>query len=121
MKAGTVAKVAGLVLLGLAAAVGLAFLLGVAVMSLWNWLMPAISGGALGPITYWQAVGLFVFCHLLFKSHIGAKCRCGHEKGHGRAHPHFAKRILLAVGGAGECCSDDADGGGEGAGQGEGV
>ena len=67
MKVGTVFKVAGWVVLGVALATVLAFLLGVAVMALWNWLMPAIFG--LPTISYWQAVGLFILCHLLFKSH----------------------------------------------------
>ena len=38
-------------------------LLGFVVMSLWNWLMPAIFG--LGTITYWQAWGLLILGRLL--------------------------------------------------------
>jgi hypothetical protein len=36
----------------------------VAVMSLWNWLMPAIFGTRV--ITFWQALGLLVLCRILF-------------------------------------------------------
>ena len=36
----------------------------VAVMSLWNWLMPAIFGSRL--ITFWQALGLLVLSKILF-------------------------------------------------------
>ena len=41
-----------------------AFLVGYAVMWLWNWLMPPIFG--LTTITYWQAVGLLVVAKFLF-------------------------------------------------------
>ncbi len=34
------------------------------VMSLWNWLLPALFGVA--RITYWQAVGILVLSKLLF-------------------------------------------------------
>lgn len=97
MKVSTVFKIAGWVLLGVCVAAALAFVLGIVVMALWNWLVPAITKGAVGEITYWQAVGLFILCHLLFKSH--------HEHhGHdGKKHkqPRFlAKKIhgLLSKG-----------------------
>ena len=32
---------------------------------LWNWLMPTIFG--LTTITFWQGVGIFVLCDILFK------------------------------------------------------
>lgn len=44
----------------------LAFLFGFIVMLLWNWLMPDIFG--LKEITYWQAWGLVVLAHILFKA-----------------------------------------------------
>ena len=44
---------------------GLAFLFGLVVMALWNWLMPEIFG--LKQITYWQGWGLFILCTILFK------------------------------------------------------
>jgi len=53
--------VIGFVILG----VGLAFLFGLVVMKLWNWLMPEIFG--LKRITYWQGWGLLLLCAILFK------------------------------------------------------
>lgn len=38
-------------------------LTGLVIMSLWNWMMPAIFG--LGVITFWQAIGLFILGRLL--------------------------------------------------------
>jgi hypothetical protein len=46
--------------------IGLAFLFGWVVMLLWNWLMPDIFG--LKRLTYWQAWGLLILSHILFKS-----------------------------------------------------
>ena len=46
--------------------IGLVFLCGLVVMLLWNWLMPEIFG--LKHVTYWQAWGLLILCHILFKS-----------------------------------------------------
>ncbi len=37
---------------------------GFIVMSLWNWLMPALFGWRL--ITFWQALGLFILSKVLF-------------------------------------------------------
>ena len=45
--------------------IGLVFLCGWIVMLLWNWLMPDIFG--LKRLTYWQAWGLLILCHILFK------------------------------------------------------
>jgi hypothetical protein len=39
-------------------------LFGFIVMSLWNWLVPAMFGGKL--ITFWQALGVLVLSRLLF-------------------------------------------------------
>lgn len=39
-------------------------LFGFLVMSLWNWLMPVIF--TLNPITFWQALGLFLLSRILF-------------------------------------------------------
>ena len=69
MNGHSVFKIIGWVIFGVIAAVVVGFLLGLAVMYLWNWLMPELFG--LPQITYWQAVGLFILCHLLFKSHSG--------------------------------------------------
>ena len=54
-----------MILGGLVLAAVLAFLFGLFVMLLWNWLMPAIFG--LGEITYWQGWGLVVLAAILFK------------------------------------------------------
>ena len=61
-------EIAGIILFGAAAIIGLAILFGFIIMWLWNWLMPDIFG--LTALTYWQAVGLFI----LFKILIGG---CG--------------------------------------------
>jgi hypothetical protein len=77
MKAQLVLKIAGWIVVGLVAVVAIALALGFAVAALWNWLMPTIFG--LPTLTYWQAVGLIVLCHILFK-------------GHGDHHEHHARR-----------------------------
>ena len=66
MTGSKIVRVVGWVLVGLCAAAALGLVLGFVVMWLWNWLMPVIFG--LPVIGYWQAVGLFVLCHLLLKS-----------------------------------------------------
>lgn len=57
--------------------VAFAVLFGVAVMLLWNWLMPCIFG--LPEITFFQSVGLLVLCKILFGG-----ISCGHH--HGKHH-----------------------------------
>ncbi|TGL60859.1 hypothetical protein [Leptospira sarikeiensis] len=52
-----------------------------AVWQLWNWLLPDIFG--FKQINYWQALGLFVLSHLLFKG--GQWFGPGHHHG-GRRH-----------------------------------
>jgi hypothetical protein len=69
-----IGKIILMVLGGLCLAVVLAFVFGWIVMLLWNWLMPAIFG--VTTITFWQAWGLVVLTHLLFKT------------GHGSKHDH---------------------------------
>ncbi|MBN1464641.1 hypothetical protein JXA02_02690 [candidate division KSB1 bacterium] len=44
----------------------MALLFGLVLMWLWNWLMPVIFG--LPTITFWQAWGLVVLSHILFKT-----------------------------------------------------
>jgi hypothetical protein len=82
-------KITGLVLLGIVAAVALGFLLGLAVMYLWNWLMPELFG--LPEIDYWQAVGIFILCHLLFKSHTSQHSRGDKDSGKGKNCNGFFK------------------------------
>lgn len=42
----------------------IAITISVAIMLLWNWLIPGIFG--LSPIDFWQALGLFALSRLLF-------------------------------------------------------
>jgi hypothetical protein len=58
--------IVGMALGGVIIAAGMALILGFVVMWLWNWLMPAIFG--LTKITFWQAWGMVVLSHILFKS-----------------------------------------------------
>jgi hypothetical protein len=51
----------------LAASLGIAVFIGIGgevVMHLWNWNLPAVFGWR--QITFWQALGLFALCRLLF-------------------------------------------------------
>src|SRR6187402_416778 len=65
-------KIAGMVLLGIGAAAGFSL----AVMLLWNALIPDIFG--LGIISFWQALGLLVLSRLLLG---GFGHRMGHKLG----------------------------------------
>ena len=67
------------------APIGLAFaaLVGFVVMGLWNWLMPAVF--ALHPITFWQALGLFLLSKLLLGGFHGR---------HGGWHGHWRGRMM---------------------------
>lgn len=49
---------------------------------LWNWIIPSIS--TLTAITYWQAMGLFVLCRILFGGF-----RFGFRKHRHAFHEHF--------------------------------
>jgi hypothetical protein len=66
-------KIGLLVVAGIAA-------LGLVVMALWNWLMPALFAGA-NEINYLQALGLLVLSKILFGGFRGRGC-------HGRWHRH---------------------------------
>jgi hypothetical protein len=52
-------------------------LFGLAVMALWNALLPAIAG--LPEITFWQAVGILVLARILFGGLGGAGWHHGHK------------------------------------------
>lgn len=56
-------EIAAMIIFGAAAIIGLAILFGYVIMWLWNWLMPDLFG--LTPLTYWQAVGLFILLKIL--------------------------------------------------------
>ena len=65
MKARRIFIPAAFVVGGLAFAAVIALLFGLILMALWNWLMPEIFG--LPAISYWQAWGLVLLAHILFK------------------------------------------------------
>lgn len=56
----------GMFLGGIVLAAAMALLFGLIVMALWNWLMPEIFGLPL--LGYWQAWGLVLLAHILFKA-----------------------------------------------------
>jgi len=76
-------RITGWVILGIIGAAALTILLGFVVMSLWNWLMPAIFG--LGIITFWQALGILILGKIIFGS-------CGH--GHRRSSYYNNRRWI---------------------------
>ena len=86
-------KIVGWVVFGLVAAAALGLALGFPVMWLWNWRAPALFH--LPAITFWQAVGLMILCHLLFKGHGPGF----HDRNHGDRAPwnRFAKRVKSAM------------------------
>lgn len=55
---------------------------GFVVMSLWNWLMPALFGWHL--INFWQAVGILVLSKILF----------GGFRGHPGRHMYWRRRMM---------------------------
>jgi len=57
---------------GIAALIAIA---GLVVMTLWNALLPVIFH--IATITFWQAVGIFVLCKILFGFHKGGPFRGG--------------------------------------------
>jgi hypothetical protein len=72
-------------LVGTAAVAAFGLALGIAVMLLWNWLLPTLFD--FPETTYWQAVGLFVLCHLLFKGpSTGGGGKNSHRSGRGGDH-----------------------------------
>ena len=73
---------------GIVLALVMAFLFGFFVMLLWNWLMPEIFG--LGIISYWQAWGLVLLAHILFK--MGAQRHPDHEH-HPRSDGEWKQRF----------------------------
>ncbi|MBN1562017.1 hypothetical protein JW998_17320 [candidate division KSB1 bacterium] len=77
-----VLAIAGFAVVGLLIAAGMALLFGLVLMWLWNWLMPVIFG--LPAITFWQAWGLIVLSHILFKTFP--------HNGHSRRHDEEWKR-----------------------------
>ena len=65
--------------ISLAASVGIAVFIGIGgevVMHLWNWNLPAVFGWR--QITFWQAIGLFALCRILFGD-LGVFARGSHR------------------------------------------
>ncbi|HPQ67895.1 MAG TPA: hypothetical protein PKW95_02125 [bacterium] len=84
-------RIVGLVIVGLTTACMLGLVFGLVVMWLWNAVMPGIFD--LPTIGYWQAVGLFILAHLLFKSP-------GHHDHHEhafKAHQYPGRKIRAKV------------------------
>jgi hypothetical protein len=77
-------RMAPLVLLAMTVFIGVG---GWVVMSLWNWLAPALFG--FRAITFWQALGLLVLCRILF----GGR---GMHGGHSRSDARKRIRERLA-------------------------
>jgi hypothetical protein len=75
-------RIIGLTLGGVVFAVFFAFLFGLLVRVLWNWLMPAVFG--LGVITFWQAFGIVLRAKILFGGH-----------GHGLRDPEARRDRIL--------------------------
>jgi len=67
--------IAGMVLAGITFACVMAFVFGLVVQWIWNWLMPGLFG--LGEISYWQAFGMIILGRIIFGG-IGH-----HDHGHG--------------------------------------
>lgn len=64
---------------GIIAGAGLLILFGFIMMWLWNWLMPKLFG--LPEIGYWEAWGVLILSHLLFRGFHGG---AGHASERGR-------------------------------------
>ena len=62
-----------------------AALISVVVMTLWNWLMPALFG--LGVISFWQALGIFILSRILFGG-FGGRHEFKRHKHHAMHHIH---------------------------------
>lgn len=63
MRGKSAGEIAGFIIFGTIAVVGLAILFGFVIMWLWNWLMPEIFG--LTTLNYWQSVGIFILFKIL--------------------------------------------------------
>ncbi len=70
------ARIAAMVLFGIAAAAVFGLVFGYLVMILWNWLMPQIFN--LPVITYWQAFGIVILAKLIFGAFGHGKNRDDH-------------------------------------------
>ncbi len=57
-------RVTGYIIFGLCCAAAMGIVFGLAIMLLWNWLMPELFG--LKEITYWQGIGIFILAKFIF-------------------------------------------------------
>lgn len=62
-----VAVIAGIFMIGMAIIVSLP------VMYLWNWIVPDLTKGAVTGLTFWKALGLSILCNSLFKNYTRQK------------------------------------------------
>ena len=76
---GGVRRIVGWTVVGIVVAVFFAFVFGLAVKALWNWIMPAVFG--LAVITYWQAFGIIILSKILFSG-------IGPHRGYDRQNAH---------------------------------
>jgi uncharacterized membrane protein YraQ (UPF0718 family) len=74
-------KIIGMVFAGIAFAVLFAFVFGLVVQYLWNYLMPDLFG--LKAITYWQAFALVILAKIFFGA-LGAHHGSHHYNGHSK-------------------------------------
>ena len=77
------------VILGIATLLLLGLLYGALVYWLWNLIIPELF--SLRPINFWQAVGLVVLSHILFKSN-------PLERHRNPGHRHWRERLHRALG-----------------------
>jgi Ca2+/H+ antiporter, TMEM165/GDT1 family len=61
------------------------------VMLLWNWIIPGIS--TLSPLTYWQAMGIFILSRILFGGFRFHSHRGGYRHVH-RFHTKIKDRFM---------------------------
>jgi hypothetical protein len=66
------------------------FAISAVVMLLWNWILPGIS--SMLPLTYWQAMGLFLLCRILFGGFRFARHHHGHRPPY--AQPEFKDKFM---------------------------
>lgn len=93
-------RIVALTVGGVTFAVFFAFLFGLVVKVLWNWLMPTLFG--LTAITFWQAFGIVLLAKILFSGH-----GHGYRKHDGREGRYFRNRFRRFVRGD----ERDAEGG----------
>jgi len=92
-------RIVGLTIAGVGVAVLFAFVFGLIVKVLWNWLMPPLFG--LAQITFWQAFGIVLLAKLLFGG-AGHAHKDHHERFESRYRDRFKRFIGSDETGEGE-------------------